>query len=261
MFLPLSDGLLVWAIFRLAASAWGNYRFGSEYNYPGAFTGIILPVYAMIIILSVALFSGYRKPSGVGRTLKGIFAGILVILVFYGLLPLGIRFSRAVILIGGLISLPAVALWRMFLSVVLPEFADNPFKREKKTIIVSDPEGYKGVKELLELSSREYVITGRVSISPDDISEEVLGNLQQLKEVVRINKIKEVIFASRNLNSSVIIGSIHSLADSNVSLKIASSDEKYILGSRYVNPKEYVISLDRTTFRYRLHESLKRLFK
>jgi GT2 family glycosyltransferase len=261
LFLPLSDGLLVWAIFRLAASAWGNYRFGSEYNYPGAFTGIILPVYAMIIILSVALFSGYRKPSGVGRTLKGIFAGILVILVFYGLLPLGIRFSRAVILIGGLISLPAVALWRMFLSVVLPEFADNPFKREKKTIIVSDPEGYKGVKELLELSSREYVITGRVSISPDDISEEVLGNLQQLKEVVRINKIKEVIFASRNLNSSVIIGSIHSLADSNVSLKIASSDEKYILGSRYVNPKEYVISLDRTTFRYRLHESLKRLFK
>jgi GT2 family glycosyltransferase len=261
LFLPISDGLLVWIIFRLAAEVWENYRFGPGYNYPGAFTGVIVPVYVIIIILSIALFSGYRKPSGIGRTLKGICTGILVILVFYALLPLDIRFSRAVIIIGGLISIPAVALLRMFLSIVLPEFADNPFKKERKTVIVSDPEGYKGVKELLELNSREYVISGRVSISPDDISEEVLGNLQQLKEVVRINKIKEVIFASRNLNSSVIIGSIHSLADSNVSIKIASSDEKYILGSRYVNPNEYVISLDRTTFRNRLHKSLKRLFK
>ena len=126
---------------------------------------------------------------------------------------------------------------------------------------MSDPEGYKGVKELLELNSRENVISGRVSISPDDIREEVLGNLQQLKEVVRINKIKEVIFASRNLNSSVIIGLMHSLADSNILTKIASSDEKYILGSKYVNPNEYVITLDRKTFRNRLVESIKRMFK
>jgi O-antigen biosynthesis protein len=261
LFLPLSDGLVVWAIFRMVASVWGDFRFGPGYNYPIAFSGIILPVYAMIIVFSIALFSGYRMPSGVARTLKGIFAGILTILVLYALLPLGIRFSRAVILIGGLISIPAIALWRMFLSVVLPDFADNPLKRGKKTIIVSDSEGYKGVRKLLELSSREYIISGRVSISPDDISEDVLGNLQQIKEVVRINKIKEVIFASRNLNSSVIIGSIHSLSDSNVSIKIASTDEKYILGSRYVNPKEYVISLDRKSFRNRLLENLKKLFK
>jgi Predicted glycosyltransferases len=261
LFLPLSDSLLVWAIFRMSADVWGNFRFGPGFNYPSAFSGIILPVYAMIIIFSVALFSGYRIPSEVSKTLKGIFAGILAILVLYALLPLGIRFSRAVILIGGLISMPAIALWRIFLSIVLPEFADNPFKREKKTIIVSNPEGYKGVKELLEFSSREYIISGRISISPDDVSEEVLGNLLQLKEVIRINKIKEVIFASRNMNSSVIISSIHSLSDSNVSIKIASSDEKYILGSRYVNPKEYIISLDSTSFRNRLLENLKKLLK
>jgi O-antigen biosynthesis protein len=261
LFLPLSDGLVVWAIFRMAAFVWGDFRFGPGYNYPHAFSGVILPVYSMIIISSIALFSGYWMPSGVARTLKGIFAGILAILVLYALLPLGIRFSRAVILIGGLISMLVIGLWRMFLTVVLPEFADNPFKREKKTIIVSDPEGYKGVKGLLEFSSPEYIISGRVSISPGDVSEEVLGNLLQIKEVVRINKIKEVIFASRNLNSSVIIGSIHSLSDSNVSIKIASSDEKYILGSRYVNPKDYVILPDRTSFRNRLFEKLKKLFK
>jgi O-antigen biosynthesis protein len=261
LFLPLFDCFLVWVIFRISADIWGNLRFGPGFNYPGAFSGIILPVYAMIIIFTIAMFSGYRMPSGVGITLKGIFAGIPAILVLYALLPFSIRFSRAVILIGGLISIPAIALWRIFLSVVLPEFADNPFKREKKTIIVSDPEGYKGVRELLELSSREYVISGRVSINPDDVSEEVLGNLQQLKEVVRINKIREVIFASRNMNSSVIISSIHSLSDSNTSIKIASSDEKYILGSRYVNPKEYVISLDRISFRTRLLEKLKKLFR
>ncbi|HZL76914.1 MAG TPA: glycosyltransferase [Bacteroidales bacterium] len=261
LFLPISDGFMVWIIFRLAASVWGNYRFGPGYNYPVAFTGVIVPVYTIIIVLSIAMFAGYRKPSAIGGTLKGICAGLLAILVLYALLPLGIRFSRAVIIIGGLISMPAVALWRIVLSAILPEYADNPFKKERKTIIISDSEGYKGVKDLLESSSRENVISGRVSINPDDKSEEVLGNLQQLKEVVRINKIKEVILDSRNLNSSVIIGLMHSLADSNISVKIASSDGKYILGSRYVNPNDYVISMNGTSFWNRLYERLRRLFK
>ncbi|MGD0341753.1 MAG: glycosyltransferase [Bacteroidales bacterium] len=261
IFLPLFDFFLVWIIFRLAASVWENFRFGPEYNYPAVFTRIIVIVYVIIIILSIALFTGYRKPSRIGGTLKGICAGILAILVLYALLPLGVRFSRAVIIIGGSISLLVIALFRILLSVILPRYAENPFKKERKTIIVSDPEGYRGVRELLTLSPRENIISGRVSISPDDISEEVLGNLQQLKEVVRVNKIKEVIFTSRNLNSSVIISSMHSLADSNVTIKIASSDEKYILGSGYVNPKEYVISMNQTSFRNRFADKFKNLFK
>jgi FlaA1/EpsC-like NDP-sugar epimerase len=261
LLLPLSDGLLAWIIFRMTATAWENYKFGQGFNYPETFTGIIVPVYAIIIILSIALFSGYRKPSAITNTLKGICAGILAILVLYALLPLGIRFSRAVILIGGLITMPVIFLWRVLLSLILPEFAENPFKKEKRTIIVSDSEGYNGVKELLALSPAENIIYGRVSISPGDISQEVLGNLQQLKEVVRINRVKEVIFASRSLNSSAIISSMHSLADCDVTIKIASPDEKYILGSRYVNPNEYLISLNGRSFGNRLAERLRNLFR
>jgi Predicted glycosyltransferases len=135
--------------------------------------------------------------------------------------------------------------WRLLLSNILPEIADNPLKKERKTIIVSDSEGYLRVKELLASNPSRNIISGRVSISPDDISEEVLGNLEQLKEVVRVNKIKEVIFTSRNLNASLIIDSIRLIADLNVLIKIASSDEKYILGSRYVNPKDSTHSFKR----------------
>jgi GT2 family glycosyltransferase len=259
LFLPLSDGLLVLIAFRQAAESWENYRFGPVYNYPDAFTHIIIPVYAIVIILSIALFSGYRKPSGITQTLKGVFAGIMVILVFYALFPPGIRFSRAVIMIGGLISMLATALWRLLLSNILPEFADNPLKKERKTIIVSDSEGYSRVKDLLASNLARNIISGRVSISPDDISEEVLGNIKQLKEVVRINKIKEVIFTSRNLNASLIIDSIRLIADLNVLIKIASSDEKYILGSRYVNPKDSTPSFKRTNSGNGLVEWLKKL--
>jgi O-antigen biosynthesis protein len=238
IFLPFSDGLLALIIFRLVAEAWENYRFGPGYNYPGVFTSIIIPVYVIIIIMAIALFRGYRKPSEIPETLKGSLAGILFILVLYALLPLGIRFSRAIIIFGGLVSIASIVLWRMLLSYILPEFADNPLKKERKTIIISDSEGYLKVRELLVQNPAGNVISGRVSISPDDSSEEVLGNIQQLKEVIRVNRIKEVIFASRNLNASLIIGSMHAIANCNVTIKIASSDEKYILGSRYVNPLE-----------------------
>jgi O-antigen biosynthesis protein len=246
LFLPVTDGLIIWIIFRLVADIWGNFRFGPEYKYPGVFTNIIISVYAVIIIVSIALFTVYRRPSGISATLKGTFAGILVILIFYALFPLDIRFSRAVILIGGFISVSAIALWRIFISIFLPEFADNPLKKERKTVIISDSEGYSRVKELLAMNPSGNIIAGRVSINPDDISEEVLGSLEQLNEVVRINKIKEVIFTSSNINASLIINSIHEIARRNISIKIASSDEKYILGSRYINPKDGTYALSGT---------------
>jgi O-antigen biosynthesis protein len=238
LFLPTTDGLLVWIIFKLVADIWGNYRFGPEYHFPGVFTNIIISVYTVIIIASTALFNGYRRPSRISATLTGAFTGIPVILIFYALVPLDIRFSRAVILFGGLISVSVIAIWRIFISIILPEFADNPLKRERKTIIISDSEGYSSVKKLLASNPSGNIIAGRVSISPDDKSEEVLGTIEQLNEVIRINKIKEVIFTSRNINASLIINLIHEISRRNVTIKIASSDEKYILGSRYINPKD-----------------------
>jgi GT2 family glycosyltransferase len=121
---------------------------------------------------------------------------------------------------------------------ILPEFAGKQQRIQRRTTIISDSEGYSRVKGLLALYRRGNVVSGRVSIVPDDITEEVLGNIGELKDIIRKNRIKEVIFTSRNINASLIIDSMRSISDSKVKVKIASSDETYLLGSRSVNTLE-----------------------
>jgi GT2 family glycosyltransferase len=261
IFLPLCDGFIAYFIFRLVTSAWENYKFGPGYAYPETFMKIIVPVYSVIILLSITFISGFRLPSKVVDSVKGVLTGIFLILILYALLPMDLRFSRAVIIIGGVILVMVIPSFRFLASLILPEIADNPFSKAKRTVIVSDPEGYAGVKDLILSTGDRNRIAGRVSISKDDMKGEVLGNIEQLSEVLRINRIKEVIFATRGMNASQIIDSMHLISVFNITIKIASPDEKYILGSRYVNPKEGLIPSGRTLFTRKIFSWFRNFFR
>jgi FlaA1/EpsC-like NDP-sugar epimerase len=95
--------------------------------------------------------------------------------------------------------------------------------------------GFSNVRKLISAGSMSYTIAGRVSINEEDLGADVLGNLEQLKEIIRINRIDEVIFSTRELSASQIINSMHLLADSNVTVKIAPFGEKFIIGSNSVS--------------------------
>jgi GT2 family glycosyltransferase len=151
--------------------------------------------------------------------------------------------------------------FRFLISLILPEIADNPFSKSRRTVIVSDPEGYARVKDLILSAGDRNIIAGRVSIRKDDMKEEVLGNIDQIREVLRINRIKEVIFTTRGLNAAQIIDSMHLISDFNIHIKIASSGEKFILGSRYVNPKDGIVPLKRPLNKRNILSRLKNFFR
>jgi GT2 family glycosyltransferase len=238
--MPIFEGTIIYLIFRLITSFWETLRFGADYNYPGTFTWIILPIYSLIMLVSIALVSGYRFPVKSVNAIKGILTGTLIILIIYALLPLNLRFSRAIVILGGLILILVMPLCRMLISLVAPGIADNPFLKTGRTLIVSGPEGYARIKELMSSTGIRNRIAGRVSISPGDLEEEVLGNIDQIKEVIRINKIKEVIFTTSELSAAQIIDNMHLISKMNVSIRIAAAGERYIIGSRYVNPRDII---------------------
>jgi FlaA1/EpsC-like NDP-sugar epimerase len=221
----------------LVTSVWETHKFGAGYNYPGIFTEEIVPVYTLIIIISIALFSDYRIPLKVSGAIKGVGAGTAVILITYALLPLELRFSRAIIIFSGLISLIAVPGLRVLFSMIFPGIILNPFVKGRSTVIVSDQEGYLRVKELISASGSKNTIAGRVSTMEDDLGEDVLGNINQIKEVIRINRISEIIFTTRDLTASQIIESMHTISRSNVVIRISPAGEKLIIGSKYTFPK------------------------
>lgn len=153
-----------------------------------------------------------------------------------------IHFIQAAIFLTAGISLMRKSFRRALLPLKLlkSRIALHPLAPSRRTVIVSDQQGFSRVLDLLSSTGARNIISGRVSIIEDDHSEEVLGNLPQLKEVLKINRIREVIFTTRDINTSQIINSMHQISDYNITIRIASADENYLLGSSYISPDDPV---------------------
>ena len=261
IFLPVTEGILVYLLYRIITSFWGVYKFGEGYSFPEIFQEIIMPVYTIIILLSVAFFGGYKIPAKTRNSVKGVLTATVFILVFYALLPNNLRFSRAIIIIGGVASLLVLPLWRFLTSLVFPGISDNPLSKAGRTIIVGDRESYLNVMNLISSTKNKNRIAGRVSLEKSDMKGEVLGNIDQLSEVIRVNRISEVIFTTSKMTAALIIDSMHHISSQNVTIRIASEGEKYLFGSRYVNPENDIIFLGRTPIRKKIRYWLRNLHK
>jgi GT2 family glycosyltransferase len=250
-FLPLADAALLYIFFLNLIPFWENYRFGGEYSYPEIFQAIIVPVYTLATVLSVFLTGGYKLPSKISDTVKGILISTVAIIAIYSLVPLDFRFSRAVILLGGLSALIIIPLYRFLLAVTGLGLIRNPLTKTRRAVIVGDEEGLNNIRNLIEDSGTNSVIIGRVSASQDDIGPDVLGNIEQIKEVIRINHINEVIFSTRELSASQIINSMYILSDCNISIHIAPAGEKLFIGSKSIKHGKDFFAVGDSIFRFR----------
>jgi FlaA1/EpsC-like NDP-sugar epimerase len=211
----------------------------------------VVPSYSIITVFSIFLAGGYKIPSKIINTIKGIIIGTTILLVIYALLPQELRFSRAVIVIGGITALIIIPLYHSILAMAGFRIIENPFAKARRTVIAGDDTGFNNIRQLIIDSQLNNNVVGRVSIKPEDIGTEVLGNIEQIKEIIRINRIDEVIFSTRELSASQIINLMHLLSDSNITIKTAPSGEKLIIGSSTVNHNGEIFSVDHSLFKNR----------
>jgi O-antigen biosynthesis protein len=235
IFLPLTDALVLSLLLIIIIPLWEKFKFSGEYGYPGFFSLVIIPAFTLVNIFSIFLAGGYRLPSKAINVLKGILSGTAVILVVYALLPQDMRFSRAILVISSISSILILPFLRIVMAVAGIRLVENPIAKARKTIIVSNEEEYRTIGKLLAETTKKHLLSGRVSINPEDIGTEVLGSLDQLTEVIRINRIDDVIFSAKHLSASQIINLMHLLSKSNVTIKMVPSGEKLIIGSNSVN--------------------------
>jgi hypothetical protein len=62
-----------------------------------------------------------------------------------------------------------------------------------------------------------------------------IGSISQLKNIIAIYQIGEVIFCSKNLSAKEIISLMADLQDTNLEYKIAPPESSYIIGSNSIN--------------------------
>ena len=209
--MPVIDMLIIAGSFWLVKIAWSRY-IQQEINYSPNILLIALPVFTGIFLLIswlTGLYDGYFKQS---RLNKSTLVSILVILSLYALLPENLRFSRGILLFASLAAYGFITLARIFFSklgVIEIEHGKNGFA---ETMVIGSSEEYLQVSSLLAKTGFKEIIFGRIDTGATPVKD-TLGNVSDLKNILKSYPVQQVIFCKGQLSFKDIISLLPSVPE------------------------------------------------
>ncbi|HPR32088.1 MAG TPA: glycosyltransferase [Prolixibacteraceae bacterium] len=232
--LPALDFLFVFLSFLVLMPYWESYRYEPGY-YPLVFYTAVIPAYLLVWLVSVYYSGGYERPVNIFRIVRGIVAGTVFILVVYSLLPNSARFSRAVILLGTGLVLFVLTLFRILLHFLVKGDFTLGARKPKRVAIVGLKKESKRVKDLLGQTGIAVQLVGFITPKHKARSARYMGSIDQIREVVAVNGIEELIFCSEDVSSQKVIKTMLLLSDFNIEYKIAPPESVSIIGSNSID--------------------------
>ncbi len=244
-FLPLIDALVIFAGFLLILPYWENYKF-EQGHYPSEYLQIVVPCYILIWVTAIWFSGGYQKKIKILNLLKGLVWGSVVILLAYSLISESWRFSRALILLGSVWAIISLLAYRFILSKAGVQRFHFDLNKKKKVALIANQEEASRITGLIRDSHMRIDLAGLVLPDTEGHPDGYLGNISQLREVIRIHKIDEVIFSANDLPSQQIISYMLELSDLNIEYKIAPPESLSIIGSSSIDTagELYVVHLN-----------------
>jgi len=242
---PITEAVLFFFGFVILKPIWEGYKFPGGGSYPDEYMFYVVPGYILVWLLSIYFSGGYDKPVKLKAVFRGLSVGTIIILVIYALLPEHLRYSRALLLMGtGWALLSSILVRLLFQLLRIPGY-ELDTTRKKRIIIVGKIDEADRVKEVLQETDIKAEIIGYVNPGSGH-DKPFLGDLAQLLEVIKINKIDEIIFCSRDLTSQEIIQKMMTFTDIRVDYKIAPEESLAIIGSSSINTAGdlYLIEMD-----------------
>jgi len=227
---PLLDAAAGYAGLMGLVSAYGQI---TATVYPARQVAITLAVYTAVWVLALAMRGAYDRPWRPGASLRGLVTGTLVLLVGYALLPEGLRFSRAILLLG--------AVWMLAVTFGLRTLLFGRHwlrRRGRRRLVVAGPDDgariLEGVRSRGEDASEPLALhpsAQRPPASSPASDLRYVGGLSDLAEAIRVHRIDEVVFSGRDVPAADIIGAMAAAAESGATFRIAWSD-----GGPWVGP-------------------------
>ncbi|MEO0040977.1 MAG: hypothetical protein RL329_425 [Bacteroidota bacterium] len=244
LFLPVSDAILIFIGMYGLKDWWANYYFQMPNYYPASFLYLNIPLYVIGWLTSIYFSGGYDTPVSLKRILRGIFWGTVFLSAIYGLLPLEYRVSRMLLLLGAVWTAFAIGIWR-----VCKHFLQyKNFKIGVETIqnlaIIGSVVETERAQNLLHQAQVFKNFIGRVEPNELEIDHRYcLGSLAQLDEIVRIYKINEIIFCSKDVLANDMMAKMTTLGSS-IEYKILPEESLSIIGSSDKNTAGAVYTID-----------------
>lgn len=257
---PFFDALLLYSGFLVLAPHWVSYKFQDLEHFPSSYFTAAIPSYVLIWLLSILFSGGYEKPIKLTKIVRGLIVGTGIILVIYALLPENFRFSRAMLLLGTLWGIMGLVVFRVLLHYC--GFKSYKFNLGKKNrmALIGDYSESERVMNILKQSVPNFEYIGLIHATKPENKKEYLGTIDQLKEIVEINKINELVFCAQDIPAQQIIREMLRLEGSGVSYKIAPPESLSIIGSNSIDTAGdlYTIDFNNITKQHNLRK--KRLF-
>lgn len=225
--LAIIDSIVIYLCIWLVKKLWIIYvRGGAEFQQDIVST--ITPVYVFVYLIAAALAGMYDNLYKPVKAPAASLVAIVVGLAVYSLLPETLRFSRGVILFGGIVSSVMMILYRWILKGLDFIKETDEIKKMQQTIIVGSNEDYTKALSLMHNLQLKERVLGRVSINGNTSNS--VGNINNLKMIIDTFKIREIIFCVNNFSYKQIIELIQSLPKK-LSFKFYSSESNTIISS------------------------------
>jgi len=255
---PVLNALLIYLGYYLFSPVWGRII---ERNYPDQYLNLIVPSYILIWIISIFLSGGYEKFVKIGALIRGTIFGTFFILVVYALLPENFRFSRALILLGTIWALISIIGIRLLLySFSSKFFKFEIFRKRRRIIIIGDKKESDRVYSILKQTQIKPELIGIVNPSEKIKKTEFIGNISQIKDIIEINKVEELIFCAKDITSHSIIKTMLQFTDTNIDFKIVPPESLSIIGSNSIDTAGDLYVLNFNAISRSLNRRKKRIF-
>jgi O-antigen biosynthesis protein len=233
--IPLIDAMVILAGFFIITPLWSDYKFGHTDAYPADIFSYSLAGYVIIWLFSLFFSGAYDRPVKIFNVIKGIVTGALIILIIYSLVPEELRTSRALILLGSLWTLIIVPLFRYLLAFSGRKTFRLHLPGKKRVVIVGNRDEAENITQLLDANNSKLKIEAYVYPGTENNDPFFAGKISQLDEIVKINKLDEIIFCAKDLQAQQIISTMLMLNDYKLDYKITSQDGVALIGSNDIN--------------------------
>jgi GT2 family glycosyltransferase len=236
-------------------------------HYPLERFGVVLPIYTVVWMTSIYLFRAYQSRAvyHLKPVAWGVIFGLLTNSTFTYFFK-QFAYSRIVVMISFSMIFILASLWRVVYRVIGPGARRAPLSRLRRAIIIgAGQEGKRILNQLRARPDMHYEICGFVDFDAKTVGKvidgaEVLATIDSVKDVIRVEKIDDVIFSSDRLTNAQILQTIIRARGSGVNFRIVPHEVEYIVAKSTVDAIDSVPMLDITSYAGPLDLMVKRAF-
>jgi len=239
-------------------------------NFPLSPFILVHIVYSLVWMLCFSSLGLYaRNRLSVAKAIIAVFVGLIInsALTFffkqYG-------FSRAVVLLSGIFNILLLPGWRFVLNYMahsgvtwLPQSIRNSLLR-RQTIIVGDQTTSQRIISKFRrdvngmYSIVGVVLTGSKFSQPKIENVPVVGVLEQLPEIIRREKVHDVIFSTDRLPYDKMLTAMADSQKSQINFKMVPSDIDVVIGKATT---DYIEDIPFVDLEYKLHTGANPMLK